>query len=49
MYFEVRVVNVLKAYPFGSVCQIPYLHSDLIILIDFDVLKDDLGWDDLEW
>ena len=38
----------MKANPFGPIGQVAYLHSDLVVLIDFNILKDDLSWDDFE-
>jgi len=37
-----------EANTFGSIGEVSDLDSDLIILIDFDILEDNLSWDNFE-
>ncbi len=44
--FEVGVFRFLKSDPFRTIGKIPNLDSDLVVLIDLDVLEDNFcGYD----
>ena len=46
--FEVGVEGLAEADAFGPVGEIPDFDCYFVVLIDFDVLEDDFGGDDLE-